>query len=91
MDQHQKKVTTVKKKNHGEDNNIVTTQTQKVFFLVKIKIELLTKHNIYKWFRSIMSHISSHFTVSISGLDSFMVYISKKFSENTFENILRML
>lgn len=38
-----------------------------------------------------MSHISSHFTVFISGLDSFMVYISKKVSENIFENILGML
>lgn len=59
--------------------------------MAKIKNELFTKCNIYKRFGSIMSHISSHFTVFISGLDSFMVYISKKVSENIFENILGML
>lgn len=55
------------------------------------KKKLLTKPNIYKWFRPIVSHIGSHFTVSVSVLDFFMVYILKKFSENIFENILGTL
>lgn len=68
------------KKYHKGYSNAVKTQTWKVFF-VRIQKELLTKHNIDKWFRPIVSHIRSHLAVPVGGLYFFTAYTFKKFSE----------